>query len=113
MKLGLDDALRPVIADAHERSEAAELLIIRTWLRELDSALALLRNKTAQLRAVGVQSARKLAERLEARVASNVLPYGMLGGSITGYRVTGLDDPGKSAELTAQSPATRTPTPPS
>ena len=102
VKLGLDDALRPVIADAHERSEAAELLIIRTWLRELDSALALLRNKTAQLRAVGVQSARKLAERLEARVASNVLPYGMLGGSITGYRVTGLDDPGKSAELTAQ-----------
>ncbi|MGO8892606.1 MAG: hypothetical protein ACLP8X_18185 [Streptosporangiaceae bacterium] len=102
VKLGLDDALRPVIADAHERSEAAELLIIRTWLRELDSALALLRNKTAQLRAVGVQSARKLAERLEARVASNVLPYGMLGWSITGYRVTGLDDPGKSAELTAQ-----------
>ena len=102
VKLGLDDALRPVITDAHERSEAAELLIVRTWLGELDSALALLRNKTAQLRAVGVQSARKLAERLEARVASNVLPYGMLGGSITGYRVTGLDDPGKSAELTAQ-----------
>ena len=102
VKLGLDDTLRPVVADAHERSEAAELLIVRTWLRELDSALALLRNKTAQLRAVGVQSARKLAERLEARVASNVLPYGMLGGSITGYRVTGLDDPGKSAELTAQ-----------
>lgn len=102
VKLGLDDALRAVIADAHERSEAAELLIVRTWLGELDSALALLRNKTAQLRAVGLQSARKLAERLEARVASNVLPYGMLGGSITGYRVTGLDDPGKSAELTAQ-----------
>lgn len=102
VKLGLDEALYPVIRDAHERSEAAELLIVRTWLRELDSALALLRNKTAQLRAVGVQSARKLAERLEARVASNVLPYGMLGGSITGYRVTGLDDPGKSAELTAQ-----------
>ena len=67
VKLGLDDALRPVITDAHERSEAAELLIVRTWLRELDSALALLRNKTAQLRAVGVQSARKLAERLEAK----------------------------------------------
>lgn len=102
VKLGLDEALHPVVRDPHERSEAAELLIVRTWLRELDSALALLRNKTAQLRAVGVQSARKLAERLESKVASNVLPYGMLGGSITGYRVTGLDDPGKSAELTAQ-----------
>ena len=102
VKLELDDALGTVITDVHERSEAAELLIIRTWLRELDSALALLRNKTAQLRAVGVQSARKLAERLEARVAASVLPYGMLGGSITGYRVTGMDDPDKSAELTAQ-----------
>ena len=102
VKLGLDDALQHVITDPHERSEAAELLILRTWLGELDSALALLRNKTARLRAFGVQSARKLAERLEASVASNVLPYGMLGWSITGYRVTGLDDPGKTAELTAQ-----------
>jgi hypothetical protein len=102
VKVGLDDALREVITDPHDRSETAELLIIRTWLGELDSALVLLRNKTAQLRAVGLQSARKLAERLEARVAAGILPYGMLGGSITGYRVTGLDDPGKSAELTAQ-----------
>jgi hypothetical protein len=102
VKLELDDILRPVIKDAHERSEAIELLLVRTWLRELDSALALLRNKTAQLRSVGLQSARKLAERLEAGVAANVLPYGMLGGAIVGYRVTGLDDPGKSAELTAQ-----------
>lgn len=102
VKLGLDDALQAVIHDPHERSEAAELLIVRTWLGELDSALALLRNKTAQLRAIGLQSARKLAERLEARVAANVLPYGMLGRSITGYRVTGLDEPDKSAELTAQ-----------
>jgi hypothetical protein len=102
VKTGLDDALRTVIVDAHDRSEASELLIVRTWLRELDSALALLRYKTAQLRSFGVQSARKLAERLEGRVAPGVLPYGMLGGSITGYRVTGLDDPGKSGELTAQ-----------
>lgn len=102
VKLELNDVLRPVVKDTHDRSEAIELLLVRTWLRELDGALALLRNKTAQLRSVGLQSARKLAERLEARVAANVLPYGMLGGAIIGYRVTGLEDPDKSAELTAQ-----------
>jgi hypothetical protein len=102
VKLELDDVLRPVVKDAHERSETIELLLVRTWLRELDAALALLRNKTAQLRSVGLPSARKLAERLEAKVAASILPYGMLGGAITGYRVTGLDDPDKSAELTAQ-----------
>jgi hypothetical protein len=68
----------------------------------IPASLQTARNIFLTLRAVGLQSARKLAERLEARIASNVLPYGMLGGSITGYRVTGLDDPGKSAELTAQ-----------
>ncbi|GHJ49063.1 hypothetical protein Cs7R123_64050 [Catellatospora sp. TT07R-123] len=102
VKLELSDALRDAVKDAHLRSEAIELLLVRTWLRELDAALALLRNKTAQLRSIGLPSARKLAERLESRVAANVLPYGMLGGAIVGYRVTGLDDPDKSAELTAQ-----------
>jgi hypothetical protein len=102
VKLELDEALREVVTDAHQRSEAIELLLVRTWLSELDDALALLRNKTSQLRAAGVRSASKLAERLEASVAANVLPYGMLGGAIVGYRVTGLDDPAKSAELTAQ-----------
>jgi hypothetical protein len=102
VKLELDDILRPVVKDAHERSEAIELLLVRTWLRELDGALALLRNKTAQLRSVGLPSAGKLAEQLESKVAANILPYGMLGGAIIGYRVTGLDEPDKSAELTAQ-----------
>jgi hypothetical protein len=102
VKIELDDALRPAVDNAHERSEAIELLLVRAWLHELDNALASLRNKTAQLRSLGLQSARKLAERLEARVAASILPYGMLGGAIVGYRVTGLDDADKNAELTAQ-----------
>lgn len=103
VQLDLDDTLADVIANAHERSEAVELLIVRTWLNELDDTLALLRSKTAQLRSVGLRSANKLAERLETGVAADILPHGMLGRAIVGYRVTGLDDPEKSAELTAQS----------
>ncbi|WP_218041236.1 hypothetical protein [Acrocarpospora macrocephala] len=102
VKLDLDEALTKIVTDPHERSEAIELLLVRTWLSELDEALALLRAKTAQLRSVGMQSARELAERLESKIGRNILPYGMLGGAIIGYRVTGLDDPGKNAELTAQ-----------
>lgn len=103
VQLELDDALSGTIKDAHERAEAAELLIVRTWLAELDDALDLLRQKTAQLRAAGLDSARKVAERLGSSIASDILPYGMLGKAIVGYRVTGLEEPDQSAELTAQS----------
>jgi hypothetical protein len=103
VQVELDDALSDIVKDPHERSETAELLIVRTWLAELDDALDLLRQKTTQLRAAGMQSAQKVAERLGSSIASNILPYGMLGKAIIGYRVTGLDDPDKSAELSAQS----------
>lgn len=102
VKLDIGEALSETIEDSHQRSEAVELLLVRTWLLELDGALGVLRNKTAQLRSTGLPSARDLAQRLEARFAANILPYGMLGGSIVGYRVTGLDDPERSADLTAQ-----------
>jgi hypothetical protein len=103
VQLDLNEALIDVVKDPHERSEAVELLIVRTWLTELDETLALLRNKTAQLRALGLRSAHRLAEKLESGIAGNILPYGMLGRAIVGYRVTGLDDTNKAAELTAQS----------
>jgi hypothetical protein len=103
VQMELDDALSGTVKDAHDRAEAAELLIVRTWLAELDDALDLLRHKTAQLRAAGLDSARKVAERLGSSIASDILPYGMLGKAIVGYRITGLDEPDKSAEFTAQS----------
>lgn len=103
VQVELDDALSDIVKDAHERAETAELLIVRTWLAELDDALDLLRQKTTQLRAAGMRSAQQVAERLGSSIAGDILPYGMLGKAIIGYRVTGLDDPDKSAELTAQS----------
>ncbi len=103
VRLDLHEALEDIVKDAHERSEAVELLIVRMWLAELDDTLALLRNKTGQLGSVGLRSARKLAQRLETGVAAGILPYGMLGKAIVGYRVTGLDDPGKNAVLAAES----------
>ncbi|MFE3558557.1 hypothetical protein ACFXKW_27415 [Streptomyces sp. NPDC059193] len=103
VQLDLNDLLGDIVKEPHERSEAVELLIIRTWLAELDQVLARLRSKTAQLRSAGMRSAATLAEKLEGGVAGDILPFGMLGRSIVGYRVTGLDDKAKSAELTSQS----------
>ncbi|MBC7268716.1 MAG: hypothetical protein H5T76_08310, partial [Streptomyces sp.] len=103
VQLELNEVLLDVVKDPHDRGEAVELLIVRMWLAELDDTLGLLRNKTGQLRSLGMRSARILAQRLETGVAAHILPYGMLGKAITGYRVTGLDNPHKNAELTAQS----------
>ncbi|MFJ7245570.1 hypothetical protein ACIQWA_13095 [Kitasatospora sp. NPDC098652] len=99
----LNDLLKDVVKDEHDRAEAVELLIVRTWLSELDDTLNDLTGKTAQLRASGLASARALAERLERGIGANILPFGMLGRALFGYRVTGLDDPAKTGELTSQS----------
>lgn len=98
----LHEALEPLIADEQEREEAINLLIIRVWFTELDRVLERLRGKTAQLRAAGLDSARRLAEDLDAGVAEQLLPHGLLGRAIHGYRITGLDDLEHSAELTSQ-----------
>ncbi|MGW3389890.1 hypothetical protein [Streptomyces cinereoruber] len=99
----LDELLSDIVKNEHDRAEAVELLIVRTWLSELDDTLNDLTGKTAQLRSSGLASARALAERLERGIGANILPFGMLGRALFGYRVTGLDDPAKTGELTSQS----------
>ncbi|WP_175412592.1 hypothetical protein [Streptomyces sp. TRM64462] len=99
----MDRTLKDAVPNGYDRGEAIELLIVRVWLAELDMTLERLRGKTAQFKAAGLPSAQKLGEKLETGVASGILPYGMLGKGVFGYRVTGLDDPEKSAELTSQS----------
>ncbi|MER0243288.1 hypothetical protein AAHZ94_14925 [Streptomyces sp. HSW2009] len=72
--LELNEVLLDVVKDPHDRGEAVELLIVRMWLAELDDTLGLLRNKTGQLRSLGMRSARILAQRLEIGVAAHILP---------------------------------------
>ncbi|MFB7618596.1 hypothetical protein [Kitasatospora sp. NPDC056181] len=99
----LHAVLEERIPDAHQRSETIELLIIRVWLTELDRTLDVLRNATENLRSVGLPSAQDIAAKLGPGIGSDVIRHGALGRGIYGYRVTGLDDPDKSAELTTQS----------
>jgi hypothetical protein len=100
--LDMAEALDDIVKDPHERMETVNLLIVRTLLAELDDTINTLRGKTAHLRALNLPSAHDLARQLESGVCS-ALPYGTLGRAITGYRITGLDEPDKNAELTSQS----------
>ncbi len=81
---------------------------------ELDEALAEVRKTAQRFRSSGLRSAQKIIEQLPDSAITAVMPIGMLGRSLTGYRVTGLDDKERSAELSPRpSAVTRTCLPPS
>ena len=100
--LDIAGLLRARVPDKQERMNCVNALIVRTVLAEMDDTLETLRGKTAHLRALNLTSAHDLAERLESGVSS-VMPTGMLGRGLIGYRITGLDNPEKNAELSSQS----------
>ncbi|RFS81426.1 hypothetical protein D0T12_31195 [Actinomadura spongiicola] len=102
VKIELHRLLEERIKDPHKRAQAINLLVTRTVMIELDEALSVLQGKAHGYRSSGLRSAHKIAENLQASAISSVLPLGMLGRSITGYRVTGLDDKEKNAALVSQ-----------
>ena len=102
VKIELHRLLEERIKDPHKRAQAINLLVTRTVMIELDEALSVLQGKAHDYRSSGLRSAHKIAENLHASAISSVLPLGMLGRSITGYRVTGLDDKEKNAALVSQ-----------
>ena len=102
VKIELHRLLEDSIKDPHRRAQAINLLITRTAMIELDEALSALQEKAHDYRSSGLRSAQKIAENLQATAISAVLPLGMLGRAITGYRVAGLDDREKNAALVAQ-----------
>ncbi|WP_406186109.1 hypothetical protein [Streptomyces sp. NBC_01006] len=98
----LHELLNGLIADPHDRAEAITLLVIRTWLAELDDILGRLMAKLSDLKSITSDEVRRISERLDGAVGSKAIPYGMLGRALFGYRLTGLDDPENSAEFTSQ-----------
>ncbi|GAA0956345.1 hypothetical protein [Actinocorallia libanotica] len=102
VKLELHGLLAPLIPQTRMRSRAINLLIVRGYLKELDACLGILRDDVQQLRHSGLASANRILEGAQPRSINAVLPLGMLGRAITGYRVTGLDNKEKDAELSAQ-----------
>jgi hypothetical protein len=102
VKLELHTLLEDSIKDVQQRSKAINLLVTRTAMTELDEALSELQDKAQDYRSSGLRSAQKIVELLQATAVSSVIPLGMLGRSITGYRITGLDDKEKNASLVAQ-----------
>ncbi len=102
VKMELHKLLDDRIKDPHDRAMAVNLLVTRTAMVELDEALAELQQKAHGHRGSGLQSAHKIVEKLQSSAMMTAFPQGMLGRSITGYRVTGLDDRERNAELVAQ-----------
>ncbi|WP_143220917.1 hypothetical protein [Actinomadura sp. CNU-125] len=102
VKLELHGLLTPSIPDPRRRSRAINLLVVRGYLKELDACLGTLRDHVQQLRHSGLSSAHRILEAVHPRAINSILPLGMLGRAITGYRVTGMDDKEKAAELSAQ-----------
>jgi hypothetical protein len=102
VKLELHSILKDSIKDPRRRAQAINLLATRAVMLELDEALAELQAKSHGYRSSSLRSAQKIAENLQATAITGVLPHGMLGRAITGYRVTGLDDKTKNAALASQ-----------
>lgn len=102
VKLELHAQLEQRLKDPHQRAQAINLLVNRAVMTELDEALAELQRKAQDYRSSGLRSAQKLAEALPINAVVATLPLGTLERTITGYRVTGLEDRDKSAELVAQ-----------
>lgn len=103
VKLELHQLLESRVKDPHQRAQAVNLLATRATMTELDEALSELRTCVQHYRPSGLRSAQRIAETLSPSAVSAVLPLGLLGRSLTGYRVTGLDKRESDAELVAQS----------
>jgi hypothetical protein len=102
VKLELHELLGDLIKDGHRRAQIINLLATRAVMIELDEALVEVRKTAQRFRSSGLRSAQKIIEQLQNSAITAVMPIGMLGRSLTGYRVTGLDDKERSAELVAQ-----------
>ncbi|MEK8144245.1 hypothetical protein NKH18_27405 [Streptomyces sp. M10(2022)] len=102
VKLELHRLLADAVKDPHQRTQAINLLVTRTAMIELDEALSALQEKAHDYRSSGLRSAQRISKDLQSGAVASVLPLGMLGRAITGYRVTGLDDKEKNAALVAQ-----------
>lgn len=104
VKLDLHRLLESRVKDPRQRAQAVNLLVTRATMTELDEALSELRTSAQHYRPSGLRSAQRIAETLSPSAVSAVLPLGLLGRSLTGYRVTGLaEEREQRAELVAQS----------
>ncbi|GAA1774239.1 hypothetical protein [Luedemannella helvata] len=102
VKLELHDLLTDLVKNPHHRAQIINLLVTRTTMIELDEALSELRQRVYELRTSGLRSTQRIVESLQTSAVMSVMPLGMLGRSLTGYRVTGLDDMERNAALVAQ-----------
>lgn len=95
--------LAGIVPDAHKRSAAVNLLVTRTVLRELDTALDSLREQAQTLRYLDLGSVRKILETMRSSTVVTLYPLAMLGRSIHGYQVKGMDNKEREAELLSRS----------
>lgn len=102
-KLQLHNALTDHIDDPHDRARATNLLITRTFLREITRVLPVLRSKLQRLRGHNLTSITQFLHQTNSQGVAAVLPTPAVGRSLSGYRVDGMQEAQTSAELKLQS----------
>ncbi|ASU59857.1 hypothetical protein CGQ36_20835 [Nocardiopsis dassonvillei] len=102
-RLHLRSALVDRIQDPHDRATAADLLIARTFLREITRVLPVLRTKLQRLRGHNLTSITQFLQQTNSSGVAAVLPAPAVGQSLAGYRVDGMEEAHTSAELKLQS----------
>lgn len=95
--------LADIVPNAHKRSATVNLLVTRRVLQELDTALDHLREQAQALRYLDLGSVRKILETMRSSTVVTLYPLAMLGRSIYGYQVKGMENKEREAELLSRS----------
>ncbi|CAM3906221.1 hypothetical protein KIPE111705_30850 [Kibdelosporangium persicum] len=97
----LHEVLEPHVAEAKDRRDVVNALLVRTWLGALHQALTRL---TFAVAAPGTEmpAARVLAEQLGTVAQHQAIPYGPLGYLLFGFRVDRVEDPRLGGTLSVQ-----------
>ncbi|MET8160386.1 hypothetical protein ABZT47_28840 [Sphaerisporangium sp. NPDC005289] len=95
--------LADIVPNVHKRSATVNLLVTRSVLRELDTALDNLREQAQALRYLDLGSVRKILEAMRSGTVVTLYPLAMLGRSIHGYQVKGMENKEREAELLTRS----------
>ncbi|MEU4173225.1 hypothetical protein AB0F46_41085 [Streptomyces sp. NPDC026665] len=95
----LNNLLRDAVPDSDQRAAAVNLLVTRTVLKEIDDALGRTRRTAQGLRHLDLGSVRRILESIKDSPVVGLYPLAVLGHTLNGYQVRGLENRETEAEL--------------
>ncbi|MEU1287694.1 hypothetical protein [Kitasatospora sp. NPDC005856] len=95
----LHELLAKTVEDGQQRAALVNLLISRTVLSDLEASLKELRYQAQSMRHLDLASVRKILDAVESSAVSGLYPTAMIGTSINGFQLKGMDKRETNAEL--------------